>query len=92
MGRRRGKRGRRPQGFSGPEQRPVTDMLARGVGAQGRGKRQFFNQLSGIMVLSAAVAGAFLGYTWLGCFGAVIGLVVAGGAMSKFVVGQRFYR
>lgn len=70
-------RGRQPQGFSGPEQRPVTDTLARGVGAKGRSKRHLFNQISGIMIMSAAVAGAFLGYTWLGCFGAVVGLIIA---------------
>ena len=75
-----------------PEQRPVTDILTRGVGAQGRGKRQFFNRISVIMVLSAAVAGGLLGYTWFDCFGAVLGLVVAGGGMSMFVVSQRYYR
>lgn len=92
MGRRRGNRGRQPQGFSGPEQRPVTDTLARGVGAKGRSKRHLFNQISGIMIMSAAVAGAFLGYTWLGCFGAVVGLIIAGGVISKLVVGRRYYR
>jgi len=93
MGRhRRGKRNHRQQGFSGPKQRPVNNMLARAVGVRGRDKRHFFNQLAGSMVIGAGVAGAFLGYNWFGFFGAVFGLVVGVGAMSKFVVGRRYFR
>lgn len=67
-------------------------MLARGVGARGKDKRQLFNQFSGIMVVSAAVAGAFLGYSWFGFLGAVLGLIFAAAAMNNFVVRKRYYR
>ncbi len=55
-------------------------------------KRRFLNQISGIMVLSAVVARAFLGYTVLGLVDAVIGFVVVAGSVGKFVVGGRYYR
>lgn len=93
MGRsRRGKQSRRPQGFSGHAHRPVTDMLLRGVGAHGSNKRHFLNELSGNMVIGAAITGAVGGYIWFGILGAVFGLIVAGGAMRKFVVRNRYYR
>ncbi len=44
------------------------------------------------MVLAAAVAGAFLGYARLGCFGTVLGLVAAGVVMGKLVVRSRYPR
>jgi hypothetical protein len=44
------------------------------------------------MVLSAGVAGAFVGYSVLGLVGAVVGFLVFVGLMGKFVVGGRYYR
>ena len=84
MGRGRG-RSRRGFGAGG-------SSLAQGVGASGGEKRQFLNQISGIMVLSAGVAGAFVGYSVLGLVGAVVGFLVFAGLMGKFVVGGRYYR
>ena len=93
MGRRRQRwRGKRQQGFSGPVQRKGWDPITRNAGMRGREKRQFFNQISHIMVLSAAVVGALLGFSFLGWVGAIIGLVVAAGLMAKFVVRGRYYR
>ena len=55
-------------------------------------KRRFFNQISGIMVLSAAVAGALFGYSLLGLVGGIIGLIAAAALMGKFVVRGRYFR
>jgi hypothetical protein len=86
------RRSKRAQGFSGSGQRQAWNLVTRGTGVRGREKRQFFNQISGIMVLSAAIAGAIFGYSLLGWLGAILGLVVAAGLMAQFVVRNRYYR
>jgi hypothetical protein len=80
-------RGRSQRGFGAG-----GDAVARGTGAAGGEKRRLLNQISGIMVLSAGVAGAFFGFVMLGVAGAVIGFVAFAGLMGKFVVGGRYYR
>src|SRR5438067_1535886 len=69
--------GKRNQGFSGPGQRHAWGLMARDAGIRGREKRDFFNQASGIMVLSAGVAGAIFGYSLLGWIGGIVGLMAA---------------
>jgi hypothetical protein len=93
MGRsRRRRRSKRAQGFNGPGQRHAWNLVTRGAGLRGREKRQFFNQISGIMALSATIAGAIFGYSLMGWLGAILGLVVAAGLMAKFLVSNRYYR
>jgi hypothetical protein len=93
MGRsRRGKKNKQQQGFSGPVQRHVWGSMLPDAGLEGRNKRRFFNTLSRIMILSAGVAGAFLGMSVLGWTGALIGFLVAAALMFAFVVGGRYLR
>ena len=66
--------------------------LAEGTRARGREKRGFLNSVSGIMVISAGVAGAFFGYGIMGALGALIGGVLCAGFVTKFVVGGRYFR
>ena len=77
--------GRQGFGFGG-------HSLAEGAGARGREKRGMLNQMSGIMVLSAGVAGAFFGYSVFGLVGAAIGFIACAGFTSKFVTGGRYFR
>jgi hypothetical protein len=81
-------RRKRPQGFSGP----ITGLFTRPLGIAQGDKRQFFNDVSGAMVMSAAAVGAFTGFVWLGWIGGIIGFFVAGSLMAKFVVRGRFHR
>lgn len=90
--RRRGGKNKRHRGFSGPGQRQAWEPILRGAGIGGREKRSFFNTVSGIMVLSAGVAGACFGYSLLGFFGAVVGFIVAAGLVGKFVKKGRYLR
>jgi hypothetical protein len=89
---RKSRRSNRTQGFSGPGQRQAWNVVTQSIGMKGREKRQFFNQISGVMVMSAAVVGALVGYSTLGWIGAILGLVVAAGLMAKFVIRGRYYR
>jgi hypothetical protein len=89
---RRGRRRHRQQGFSGFGQKQAWRPLLRGMGLRGRGKRQFFNSMSGIMVFSAGVTGAFFGFSVLGWSGAVVGFLVAAALMSAFVTKGRYLR
>jgi hypothetical protein len=86
------RRSNRNKGFSGPGQRHAWGLITRGAGIRGREKRRFFNQISGIMVLSAAVAGAVFGYSLFGWLGGITGLLVAAALMGKFVVRGRYFR
>lgn len=54
--------------------------------------RECQNTVSGIMVLSAGVAGACFGYSLLRIFGAVVGCIVAAGLVGKFVKKGRYFR
>ena len=93
MGRKRkSRRGKRAQGFSRPGQGQAWGLITRGAGIKGGEKRRFFNQLSGIMVLSAAVAGALFGYSLLGWLGGIIGLIVGAALMGKLVIRGRYFR
>lgn len=93
MGRSRHRnRNKSKQGFSRPAFRPFTNMVSRSVGARGRGKRQYLNELSTIMVFGAAVTVSVIGLGLFGWFGAFIGFIVGGGMMSRFVVKERFHR
>lgn len=93
MGRpKNNRRGRRQKGFSEPGHRQAWDYMLRGSGVQGREKRRFFNTISGGMVLSAGLVGAFFGYSLLGLLGILIGFLVAGGLMANFVIKSRSFR
>jgi hypothetical protein len=59
---------------------------------RGHEKREFFNQISGWLLLGFGLAGAMLGHAWLGPLGAVFGLgggLMAGGSIAEK---GRFYR
>ena len=59
MSRRRGRRGRRPSGFTGPGLRELYNVVLPFGGAD---KRRFFNQISDRIVVMLGVAAAVVGY------------------------------
>jgi hypothetical protein len=101
--RRRRQPGRRPpnrysgfsgssplQGFTPPVFKAVYDLLMPSL--RGAGRKRFFNEVSGGMVLTCALIGAIMGYNGLGVLGLILGLgagLAAGGAL---VEKGRFYR
>jgi hypothetical protein len=73
-----------PGGFTPAGFRTFYNVILPGL--KGREKREFFNQISGWLILGVALGGAILGYTWLGALGAVFGLgagIMAGGSMAE---------
>jgi hypothetical protein len=79
-----------PQGFTPGGLR--TFYKASMPTLRGVEKREFFNQISGGMILGFAMGGAMLGYAWLGPLGVVFGLgagIAAGGSIAEK---GRFYR
>jgi hypothetical protein len=89
---RQQRRWKKNPGFSSPNQRLAWDVITRGTGARGRDKRDFFNQVSGIIVLSAAVAGAFFGYAALGGVGLILGPVISAVLTANFLTRGRYFR
>lgn len=94
MGRRRKhrKKRNRPQGFSAPGQRQIWDFMFRSTGTKGKHKRQYFNQLSAIMVLSASIACCVVGFVWFGFLGAIVGFAIGATLMGNWVTKNRYYR
>ena len=100
--RRRHRPGRRPphrysgrspgpagRGYTGPGFKQLCDAF---LPVHGREKREFFNALSGTLVLGCGLAGGWLGLCWLGPLGGLVGLgvgIAAGGAIAER---GRYYR
>ena len=61
-------------------------------GLAGEEKRQYFNEVSGGVVLAAGIFGAGLGYTLLGWLGGALGLAAGIWAGGSYVEKQRYYR
>jgi hypothetical protein len=61
-------------------------------GLQGVERREFFNGVSRWIVVSIALGGGVIGYSWFGAIGAVIGLGVGLMVGAGFAENQRFYR
>jgi hypothetical protein len=80
----------RPQGFTPPVFKTFYDLFMPGL--RGAEKKQFFNQISGGIVLSCALCGAILGYHGLGVLGGLVGLGAGMAAGSSLVQKQRFFR
>jgi hypothetical protein len=59
---------------------------------QGSEKREFFNYISGSMILGCGFGGAMLGFAWFGVLGAVLGLGAGLAAGGSFAEKGRFYR
>ena len=79
-----------PQGFTGPGYRQLYSRLMPGLA--GAEKRQFFNQVSGAVVLAAGFLGAGVGFACLGWIGGVLGLVGGISVGGSYVEKQRLYR
>ena len=91
---------RRPRGFSEKPVKPAWDLMLRGVGVEGREKRDFFNDLS---VKIAAMAGlatcivtTIAAEESLGLAGGVVAGIAAGGAAfalaAHVLVRGRYWR
>ncbi len=89
MSRRRGRRGRRSSGFTGPGLRELYDVVLPFRGAE---KRRFFNQPSDRLVVMLGVAAAVVGYGAWGVLGAVIGLGLGLAGAARAMVRGRFQR
>ena len=61
-------------------------------GLKGPQKKQYFNELSGWVILAAGVGGLLLGLACFGPLGAVMGLGAGVAAGSSFAESNRFYR
>jgi hypothetical protein len=61
-------------------------------GLQGRAKREFFNGITGWMVLGFAFGGAVAGFGQFGFLGAFIGFGLGLVAGSSFTGAARFHR
>ena len=79
-----------PGGFTAPGMKPFYDVFMPGL--RGAEKREFFNGVSRWIVASFAVGGGAIGYSWLGLFGALLGLGAGLMAGGWFAESQRFYR
>lgn len=82
----------RPQGFSTSTQRPLWELMFRSQGVSSKEKRQYFNQLSGIMILSVGIGCAAAGSTRFGVLGAIVGFVIGVAVMGKWVTKNRYFR
>jgi hypothetical protein len=78
-----------PRGFTGPGFKQFYDAL---LPMKGRERKAFFNQVSGGLVLGFGLAGALLGFSWLGLPGAVFGLGIGVAGGASFAERQRFHR
>ena len=87
--------GRRPRsrsparGFTGPGGRQLFDAI---LPMQGKERKQYFNGVSGWLVLGLGLGGAMVGYSWAGIVGAILGFGAGVTAGGTFVERQRFYR
>ena len=77
------------RGFTGPGGRQLFDAI---LPMQGQERKQYFNGVSGWLVLGLGLGGAIVGYTWAGVVGAVLGFGAGVTAGGTFVERQRFYR
>lgn len=75
-------------GFGTPPLRPFTNMM----GVRGGAKREFLNQLAIVMAVGVGLLGAFVGGSWLGFWGAVVGFLVGCCAGGAFAAGGRYFR
>jgi hypothetical protein len=89
MGRRRGRRGRRPSGFTPPGCRELFDVILKAPGAE---RRRFFNGLSDRLVVMIGVAAAVVGLGAGGLPGAVAGLAAGLYGAARAAVGGRYRR
>ncbi len=89
MSRRRGRRGHRPQGFTGAGLRELYNVVLPFGGAD---KRRFLNQISDRVVVMLGVAAAVVGYGAGGPLGAVIGLGFGLAGAARAMVRGRFRR
>jgi hypothetical protein len=89
MSRRRGRRGRRPAGFTPPGLRELYNVALPLRGAE---KRRFFNGLADRLVVMAGVALAVVGYGSGGLLGAAFGLAVGLVAAARAMARGRFRR
>ncbi len=79
-----------PRGFTSPGYRQFYAWLMPGLA--GNEKRQFFNEVSGSVVLAAGLCGAGLGFACLGWVGGALGLGAGIAAGGSFVEAGRYYR
>ncbi len=79
-----------PRGFTGPGYNQLYSWMMPGLARAE--KREFFNEVSGAVVLAAALIGAGLGYICLGWIGAAMGLAAGISAGGSYVEKRRFYR
>ncbi len=89
MSRRRGRRGRRPSGFTEPGLRELYNVVLPFGGSE---KRRFFNQISDRLIVMLGVAAAVVGYGAGGLLGAVIGLGLGLAGAARAMVRGRFRR
>jgi hypothetical protein len=89
MSRRRGRRARRPAGFTPPGGRELFNVTLPMRGAE---KRRFFNELSDRLVVMIGVAMAVVGYGAGGLLGALAGLAAGLYAAARAATGGRFRR
>ena len=85
-----GPSGPAPRGFTGPG---FGQLYARMMpGLAGAEKRQFFNEVSGGVVVAAGLIGAGLGFACLGWIGGILGLSLGITVGGSYVEKQRYYR
>ena len=82
--------GPRPRGFTGPGYRQVHALTLPGLA--GAEKRQYYNRLSGWVVLAAGIFGCGVGFACLGWVGGVLGLAAGFSVGGRHVEKQRYYR
>ncbi len=80
----------RPAGFTGLGFRQAWRWILPGL--EGPDKKRYFNQMSGGIVLAAALCGLLLGLACFGPIGAVLGLGAGVAAGASFAESNRFYR
>ena len=79
----------RPQGFTPPGWRQVANIV---LPFRGPAKRQFFNEVGDWVAVVAGLVGAVLGWSALGLFGAIGGLVAGVSLCGKAMEGSRHIR
>ena len=80
----------RPGGFTGPGFRHAWSWILPGL--KEPDKKRFFNEVSGGIVLAAALCGLLLGLACLGPIGAILGLGAGIAAGGSFARSNRFHR
>lgn len=90
--RKRRRRGARKQGFSSPGERQMWDLAFGSDAPKGHAKREFFNEMSRMMVLSSAISLAVFCLVWFGVVGAILGFCAGAVLMGTWLTKNRYYR